>query len=234
MEKRTLLTLPREIRDSIYHFIFAGSRLHFRPGFSTRPGWFRVAGDVDILFTCKMCYEEGRIAFWDEVHVYGWEGWPQTTIYDLSIRLSDLARSRIRHIRNLRGDNNHRPDETRLGLARFPRLRTCEFHGSPIVVGVTESILLSGDDETLIDFAVSRQFANKDPHRLLARWNIDPKAYKVQFLMRFTLFNLPTPHAAQFTKSMWVNMTTQKYFTRDCHGIEPYEEREKCFRRVLV
>lgn len=63
MAQATLLHLPREIRDQIYHLVFAGSHLHIHAQGLYGPYAMRVIGSVEILFTCRICYDEGRTAF---------------------------------------------------------------------------------------------------------------------------------------------------------------------------
>ncbi|KAI1756739.1 hypothetical protein F4782DRAFT_549214 [Xylaria castorea] len=239
MAQSRLLLMPREIRDMIYRFTFAGSRLHFGSGLMNRFCRWQVVGHVEILFACHMSYEEGRSAFWDEVIVYGYEGWPRTTIYQLSQHLGDFAKSRIRHIRHLRAVPNYdgnNTDENKLGLDQFPRLKTCEIFGCPLVYGGPNSELSNDDEQTWIDYGASRQFSGADPHRKLEEyWKLDVKQHKVQFLMGFTIVHISsfmpyTTHA----KKIWVNMTTKKYFIKCRSGADIYVEEEEGFRRVFA
>ncbi|KAI0459382.1 hypothetical protein F5B21DRAFT_299642 [Xylaria acuta] len=189
MAQATLLLVPREIRDLIYHFTFAGSRLHFGSGFMNVRCRWHVVGHVELLFACNRCYEEGRSAFWDEVIVHGYERWPSTTIYELSQNLGDFAKSRIRHIRCIRAVRD--TEENKLGLGQFPRLKTCEIFGWPVIFGAPCSEFGNDDEQSWVDFAASRQFPGADPHRALEEyWKLDVKQYKVEFLMRFTVVRI--------------------------------------------
>lgn len=167
MAQATLLHLPRELRDIIYHFTFAGSRLHFVPAYCDKPSRWGVTGDVGILSTCTRCYEEGRLVFWDEVIVYGSDGWPGTSLSRLSECLSDFAKSRIQHVRSVVGDCISNPSDIRLGLSKFPRLKTCAFNGQFLVSSGTYSNFSNGDQKGWCEFAVSRQFPDSDPRRVL-------------------------------------------------------------------
>ncbi|TRX93861.1 hypothetical protein FHL15_005243 [Xylaria flabelliformis] len=187
-----------------------------------------------------MCYEEARYAFWEEVIVYGYEGFPRTTIYELSQNLGEFAKSRIRHLRRLcAGLDCNRNDTTEIktGLDQFPRLKTCEFFGSPFVYGGPLSELSKSDDEqTWINFATSRQFSDGNPHKTLKDdWKIDVKQYNIVFLMRFTVIyiNAFMPYMTQ-AKRIWVNMTTKKYFIKRPSGVSIHMDDEEGFRCVLA
>ncbi|KAI1187114.1 hypothetical protein F5B17DRAFT_334538 [Nemania serpens] len=234
MAQATLLLLPREIRDQIYHLVFAGSRLHVYVWGINGPHQFYAIGAVEILITCRTCYDEGRTAFWDEVLVYGGDQWARITVPQLSSYLDDLARSRIRHIRAVRGDPS-----SKISVAQFPRLETCEFFGRPLLAnGFWYDVAFDdADDETWIEFATFGQFRRSKPQSLLGSWcETDAQTPKVKFLMTFPIYSVNCQKSNPlFPRRVYVNMTTGKYFIRDgTSSEETITEREEGLKRVLT
>ncbi|KAI1162404.1 hypothetical protein F5B18DRAFT_652701 [Nemania serpens] len=199
MAQAKLRLLPRELRDQIYHLVFAGSRLSVH----------------------------------DEVLVYAGDTWARITVPQLGECLGDLEKSRIRHIRAVHGDF-----ESRISIAQFPRLETCEFFGLPLMASGfwKNSTFDDADDEAWIDFAAWGQFLWSDPQEILKLWcETDAQASTVQFLMTFPIYSINARKSSRwFPRRVYVNMRTKKYSIRDSTNYdETVTEREEGLRRVM-
>ncbi|KAI0400327.1 hypothetical protein F4802DRAFT_501149 [Xylaria palmicola] len=160
-QQSRLLSIPRELRDNIYERTFAGSAIRLR-----QDNFVMVRGstkNVNILFTCRRCYDEGIERFWTVVVVHCNEyiepEWPRAILFHLGLKLGPFARSRIRHIRGAAAEMY--PNR---GLALFPELRTCEFFTGHSKIPVDPDIRDSLSNGRLAESAISslhdeRQFA---------------------------------------------------------------------------
>lgn len=139
--------------------------------------------------------------------MYGGDQWGRVTIPELSGCLDELAKSRIRHIRAVRGES-----WSELRLAQFPRLETCEFLGRPLIAGdALESISLAdADDQTWIEYAACNQFKYLDPQLPPTfRCETDAQTSKVKILMTFPIYiinygdnNRPFPRVSRMKPSV--------------------------------
>ncbi|KAI0447934.1 hypothetical protein F4803DRAFT_571566 [Xylaria telfairii] len=220
MAQAMLLLIPREIRDRIYHFTFAGSCLH---RCSAQSRW-HVKGHVAILLTLYGPVPRPKLNRKDIL-----------TIFGLSQHLNNFAKSRLRHIRHVSPSRGSNAFLNKLGLDQFPRLETCEVIGMPVMHVGSHSYMVDGDEQSLFKLIASMKFKSRDPHRTLEEWEIDPKQYNVEFLTRFTIIvSDPFNGSRAAPKRTWINMTTKKFFIKLHPQRKTISEDEKGFRHVLT
>ncbi|KAI0432991.1 hypothetical protein F5Y09DRAFT_339173 [Xylaria sp. FL1042] len=180
MPEPRFLFIPVELRNMIYKLVFEGSTVEFNHTNDGEPRPFEIAGHVDIIFTCKRCYDEGREALWRNVIVYGHD--EDATLHDLSKHLGDFERSCIGEIREVKGDGRNNSGVTKLGLASFPRLKRYQFFAQNLcIVQQPQYVLYQADQQAWIQWALSVQRPNSNPNELLqAEWGIDVKKLEVE------------------------------------------------------
>jgi len=123
--------LPPEVRLVVYRHLFRGHvniLTPYRFGARSRenrkgqPEVFRYRDTTrwQVLLACKLCYVEGRRAFWEESRLLCLAAGDSSRFLPRCV--GDLARVHLRHLRGITVD-----PKTADVLRRFPSLETCEF-----------------------------------------------------------------------------------------------------------
>lgn len=131
-----LLNLPAELRIQIYENVFSGSQVVFKP--STRKdrsrgvrkgqsNAFTTTNQWQLLLTCRQCYYEGRLIFWEETRLHGGDLEDLFIADYLPPAVSDFTRDHVRHLRCISHQSLWRV------LEGFPgnNLETIEVHFPP-------------------------------------------------------------------------------------------------------
>ncbi|KAI0817446.1 hypothetical protein GGR55DRAFT_18729 [Xylaria sp. FL0064] len=182
MAQPVFCSLPAELRVMIYDVLFEGATVEFNHTTVGKPRPFEIEGDLNILFTCRMCYNEGLEALWRDAIVYGPDS--NATLFDLSKHLGENERKWIRDIREVDGDRRHNRGATKFGLSKFPNLKTYQFFARvPCIVQRPHYVIFQADQQAWIDWVLDTQCPNSDPHKLLTKWRIDMTALRAELVM---------------------------------------------------
>ncbi|KAI1356536.1 hypothetical protein F5Y01DRAFT_323920 [Xylaria sp. FL0043] len=185
-------SLPPELRVMIYGVLFKGATVEFNHTANGAPRPYEIEGELNILLTCRKCYNEGLEALWKNAIVYGHNN--NATLLDLSKHLGEQERKWIRDIREVEGDRRRTRGATKLGLSKFPNLKTYQFFARvPCLVQRPHYTVCQASQQAWIKWVLSLQCPNSDPHELLKRWSIDVKELKAELVMDVPMLHRGIP-----------------------------------------
>lgn len=210
-----LTKIPKEVRQSIYRHVFAGSKFIFTPTHrrnvktpirKAQSDAFVSTGQWKLLMVCHQIYDEGRAIFCEET-ILSTDPSEDVSANFLSESISNFTKAHVRQLRYIQ-PLAFQGDEICNVLSQFPKLMTCH-------LWLDFNKIMPDEDDTLDSQTLPAFLEERQPTALVFEaYGLLELSTRVTFLFAFRTFT----HAAELSTGVTFLLAVHG-FTHHRHNV---------------